>query len=92
MNGTAQCPHPDYEFHFNITKFTDTNIQYFEIQGRCKVCHGKMKFRGMPIGVMPEYPTVNPTAQHAHLPFMIEDEEYDGKSIGFGVDFGKEIK
>lgn len=89
MSGSAKCPHPEFHLHFNMMNFPDTNIRYLEISGFCKTCLDKLTWRGLPMGLNPDFPTMNVAGETAHLPLMIGEEIYDGKSIGFGIDLGK---
>lgn len=79
----AQCPHLEFSFHIAVARIEDTNIKYAEVTGRCVNCGGIARFHGMPFGCTPAHPTMAIDGSDANLPFMVGDEEYDGKAIGF---------
>lgn len=83
MSASSQCPHTDFAFCINVSRFEDTNIKYAEITGRCTLCDKPATFRGMLFGCTPAHPTMAIDGSNASLPFMVGDEEYDGKSMGF---------
>jgi len=88
MSASSQCHHPDLHFDLHHQGFHDTNIHYLEIKARCTVCGVPMKFRGCPLGVTPAHPTMALDGSEIRVPFTGENEEYDGKSIGF---VGKQV-
>jgi hypothetical protein len=83
VSGSTQCPHLEFEFCVAVARFEDTNIKYAEVTGLCKNCAGEVIFRGMPLGVSPVHPTMALGGDEARLPFLIGEEEYDGKALGF---------
>jgi len=74
-------------WHLNLQHFGDTNIKYLEVQGKCSECGKAANFRG-PAGVNPAHPTVAIDGSEAIFPFLFQDEEYDGKAIGYSVSVG----
>lgn len=81
--GESQCPHLEYHFNVRVARIEDSNIKYAEVSGKCLNCGGTARFRGMPFGCTPAQPTMAIDGSDANLPFLIGDEEYDGKAIGF---------
>lgn len=79
----GQCPHLEFSFHIRVARIADTNIKYAEVTGHCVNCNGIARFRGMNFGCTPEHPTMAIDGSEANLPFMVGEEEYDGKAIGF---------
>ena len=87
MSGSSKCHHPEIDFNLEHAIFKDTNIRYLEIIGKCKICETPIQFQGnFPVGLTPEHPTqVELGNTNIVLPFLIEGEQYDGKSIGYIV-------
>lgn len=79
----GQCPHSNVHWSIHHQGFHDSNIHYLEIKGVCAICDKKLIFRGCPLGMTPQHPTMALDGSEIRLPFMAEGEEYDGKSIGF---------
>ena len=71
-------------YHLNLSHAGDTNMKYLEVTGSCSICGRKAQFRG-PVGMSPNHPTVAIDGSEAVLPFVFEDETYDGKAIGYSV-------
>jgi hypothetical protein len=71
-------------WHLNLQHFGDTNIKYLEVQGQCRACGRKARFRG-PAGIDPAHPTVTLDGTEASFPLLIGEEAYDGKGVGFSV-------
>lgn len=79
---SSQCPHSDLDIRLNHVNFEDSNVHYLEVQATCKICGKPMAFRGMPIGVSPARPTMDPGGLEVRLPFLAEGEDIVGKAIG----------
>lgn len=79
----GQCPHLEFAFNIRVARMEDTNIKYAEVAGRCLNCDGIARFRGMHFGCTPAHPTMAIDGSDANLPFLVGDEEYDGKAMGF---------
>jgi hypothetical protein len=79
----GQCPHLEFSFNIRVARMEDTNIKYAEVTGRCLNCDGIARFRGMNFGCTPAHPTMAIDGSDANLPFLVGDEEYDGKAMGF---------
>lgn len=79
----GQCPHLEFAFNIRVARMEDTNIKYAEVTGRCVNCDGIARFRGMHLGCTPAHPTMALDGSEANLPFVVGDEEYDGKAMGF---------
>ncbi len=84
MGEREECSH-HIDWKINHAAFGDTNINYLEIQGKCSNCHKIVKFRGAPLGLSPNNPTMEVGGSEVRLPFIFEDENYDGKDIGFDI-------
>jgi hypothetical protein len=85
VRGSTQCPHTSFDANVKVARFDDTNLKYAEIMIRCVDCGQLARFRGMPMGLSPQRPTCTPSLDEATLPFVIGDEAYDDKSIGFTI-------
>lgn len=83
MSATARCPHFNFSANVKVARIEDTNIKYADITIICTDCGQPAVFRGMPFGSTPHHPTMRIDGQEVTLPFMVGDEEYDGKAIGF---------
>lgn len=85
MSASARCPHADLHYHLNNARFGDTNLHYLELTAKCNTCGADMVFRG-PVGMSPHHPARSLDGKTIALPFLAEDEELEGRPIGFSVD------
>jgi hypothetical protein len=85
MNASAQCPHIDLQFDLVHNAMEDSNLHYLEVKATCKTCKKPMCFRGAPLGVSPNHPTMSIGGDEMRLPFLGEGESLVGQAIGFSV-------
>jgi hypothetical protein len=83
MSASTQCPHSDLHIDIHNQGFVDSNLHYLEIKMRCKTCDKPMVFRGCPLGLTPQHPTMALDGTEIRLPFLGEDEEPAGNLVGF---------
>jgi len=81
--GEGQCPHAEMHFNLNHVHLADSNIHYLEITGRCNTCQKAIAFRGAPLGLTPDHPTMALDGSEIRLPFLCGDEDPGGSQIGF---------
>lgn len=62
------CQHLDFAAQVNVARITDTGRFMAEVTIQCAVCGLSFHFLGMPAGLHPTEPTVNPDATEARLP------------------------
>lgn len=69
------CDHENFEAHVNVGRISETDggaITHFvaEVTIVCAACRAPFGFRGMPVGMLPEQPTVSPDALEARMPLI----------------------
>lgn len=77
------CPHKNFAAKFEIVRLTDTGRYMAEVAIQCADCGLPFHFLGMPAGLHPAEPMVNPDATEARLPiapgrggiFLLDKEE-----------------
>lgn len=71
--------------HWNLHHqgFHDSNLHYLEITGRCNTCGKAAEFRGIPLGLSPQHPTMAIDGSEIRFPWFGEGEEPNGPMIGF---------
>ncbi|MES1993174.1 MAG: hypothetical protein V4457_06110 [Pseudomonadota bacterium] len=83
QRGETECGHSDVHWHIHHQAFSDSNMHYLEISGRCKICETLMIFRGVPIGMTPAHPTRSVGGDEIRLPFLGAGEEPKGNLVGY---------
>ena len=69
------CGHKDFEAEVNCIRINATEggdiIAYAaEVKVRCRNCHIRFRFLGLPIGVLPKGPASDPTGMEARLAML----------------------
>lgn len=77
MSASAQCPHPGWEFNIEANAFEGDTLKQITVEGRCNTCHGRLLFRGAPLGIRWDQPTIAADGSAINLVCWVEGEPVD---------------
>ena len=79
------CQHLEFRADVKVARIEDTGLKYAELRINCTQCGKPARFRGLPWGLSPDYPTAAVGDEEANLPFLLEGDRYNGKGIGYRI-------
>lgn len=85
MSASSKCPHLSFNANVNVIRLEDTGLKYAELTVRCIHCDAPAVFRGMPIGLSPAQPMMQPDGQEVRLPFICDGDPEPKPSAGFTI-------